>query len=110
MNNARMWLVVSPTVGLPIFLGGVAVGSFCVHVAVLSNTDWVSDFLNGDPIRTASVEGTVQTAELAGGPVELTDGETMTIVLPDGTLADAVLQKPPLEVAESRFVDRYLTD
>jgi light-harvesting protein B-800-850 alpha chain len=37
MNNAKMWLVVKPTVGIPLFLGAVAVGSFAVHVAVLSN-------------------------------------------------------------------------
>jgi hypothetical protein len=50
MNNAKMWLVVKPTVGIPLFLGAVAVGSFAVHVAVLSNTSWVSDFLQGQPL------------------------------------------------------------
>jgi len=34
MNNAKMWLVVKPTVGIPLFLSAVAVGSFAVHVAV----------------------------------------------------------------------------
>ena len=33
MNNAKLWLVVKPTVGVPLFLTGVAVGSFAVHVA-----------------------------------------------------------------------------
>jgi light-harvesting protein B-800-850 alpha chain len=32
MNNAKMWLVVKPTVGIPLFLGAVAVGSLAVHV------------------------------------------------------------------------------
>ena len=50
MNNAKMWLVVPPKVGVPIFLGAVAVGSFAVHVAVLSNTSWVSDFLSGQEL------------------------------------------------------------
>ena len=50
MNNAKMWLVVSPSVGVPLFLGAVAVGSFAVHVAVLSNTSLVSDFLSGQPL------------------------------------------------------------
>lgn len=50
MNNAKMWLVVQPTVGVPLFLAGVAVASFAVHVAVLSNTTWVSDFLSGKPM------------------------------------------------------------
>ena len=30
MNNSKMWLVVKPTVGIPMFLGAVAVGSFAV--------------------------------------------------------------------------------
>ena len=50
MNNAKMWLVVKPTVGIPLFLSAVAVGSFAVHVAVLSNTTWVADFLSGQPL------------------------------------------------------------
>ena len=52
MNNAKMWLVVSPTVGVPIFLGAVAVGSFAVHLQVVKNTSWVSDFLQGVPMGT----------------------------------------------------------
>ena len=59
MNNAKMWLVVKPTVGVPLFLSAVAVGSFAVHVAVLSNTTWVADFLSGKPLGTGAA-----TAEL----------------------------------------------
>jgi len=59
MNNAKMWLVVKPTVGVPLFLGAVAVGSFAVHVAVLSNTTWVSDFLSGNEMAAnVTTEGT----------------------------------------------------
>jgi light-harvesting protein B-800-850 alpha chain len=50
MNNAKMWLVVKPTVGIPMFLTGVALGSFLVHVAVLTNTGWVGNFLKGLPL------------------------------------------------------------
>jgi light-harvesting protein B-800-850 alpha chain len=50
MNNSKIWLVVKPTVGVPLFLSAVAVGSFAVHVAVLSNTSWVSDFLSGQEL------------------------------------------------------------
>jgi light-harvesting protein B-800-850 alpha chain len=34
-------------VGLPLFLGGVAVISLIVHTAVLLNTTWVSAFFGG---------------------------------------------------------------
>lgn len=47
MNQSRMWLVVKPTVGLPLFLGGVAVIAFTVHFAILNNTTWFPAFFGG---------------------------------------------------------------
>jgi light-harvesting protein B-800-850 alpha chain len=55
MIYGKMWLVVKPTVGIPIFLGAVAVGSFSVHLALTMNTTWVRGFLNGGAGKTASV-------------------------------------------------------
>lgn len=57
MNNGRIWCVVNPTVGLPAFLGSVALISFTVHFAVLNNTTWMKDFYNGTATKTAAVEG-----------------------------------------------------
>ena len=57
MNNGRIWCVVNPTVGLPAFLGSVALISFTVHFAVLNNTTWVGDFFKGSSKATASLEG-----------------------------------------------------
>jgi light-harvesting protein B-800-850 alpha chain len=54
MIYGKMWTVVKPTVGVPILLGAVAVGSFAVHLAITTHTTWVSKFLNGEPINTAS--------------------------------------------------------
>lgn len=62
MNNAKMWLVVPPAVGVPVFLGAVAVGSFAVHVAVLSNTSWVADFLKGQPMGTGDAVAVLEHA------------------------------------------------
>ena len=42
-----MWTVVKPTVGIPLMIGAVAVGSFSVHYAILTHTTWVSAFLEG---------------------------------------------------------------
>jgi len=50
MNQGRVWCVVNPTVGLPLFLGSVAVISFTVHFAVLNNTTWVKNFFEGVPL------------------------------------------------------------
>ena len=97
MNNAKMWLVVKPTVGVPLFLSAVAVGSFAVHVAVLSNTSWVSDFLSGKELgagdmETAAIDAQTGVAQ-AGYVVEQPDGtREVTVMLPDGTVTKAVLQ------------------
>jgi light-harvesting protein B-800-850 alpha chain len=47
MNQGRIWCVVKPTVGLPLFLGAVALMSFTVHFAVLDNTAWFKAFMQG---------------------------------------------------------------
>lgn len=47
MNQSKMWLVVNPTIGLPLFLGGVALISFTVHFAILNNTTWFPAFFGG---------------------------------------------------------------
>lgn len=105
MNNAKMWLVVPPAVGVPVFLGAVAVGSFAVHVAVLSNTSWVSDFLSGQELGTGdqsaslSVVPEAETAK-AGYVIENPDGlKEVMVKMPDGTLVRAVLQ--PDEMASA---------
>jgi light-harvesting protein B-800-850 alpha chain len=94
MNNAKMWLVVKPTVGIPLFLSAVAVGSFAVHVAVLSNTTWVSDFLKGQPIGGA-VASLEQPAPPVANAAYLVEGsQEVLVVMPDGTTARAILQLP----------------
>lgn len=47
MNQGRIWCVVKPTVGLPLFLGSVAAISLIVHFAVLNNTSWFAAFWGG---------------------------------------------------------------
>lgn len=107
MNNAKMWLVVPPAVGVPVFLGAVAVGSFAVHVAVLSNTTWVSDFLSGQPLgtgdQTASADilrgQDVETAKASFVTPLENGGQEITIIMPDGTAARAILH--PNEIMAS---------
>ena len=47
MNQARIWLVVKPSVGLPLFLGAVAVIALLVHGALVLKTDWFGSYWNG---------------------------------------------------------------
>jgi light-harvesting protein B-800-850 alpha chain len=102
MNNAKMWLVVKPTVGVPLFLGAVAVGSFAVHVAVLSNTTWVADFLSGSSAggETAALSterGVLPASADASANLPMfieanADGtQSMRVILPDGRTATLVV-------------------
>lgn len=93
MNNAKMWLVVKPTVGIPLFLTAVAVSSFAVHVAVVSQAPWLQGYYMGNPIggATASLEmpgdvAPVQAAFVVPGAQEV------LVLMPDGTTARAILQ------------------
>ena len=99
MNNSKMWLVVKPTVGIPLFLGAVAVGSFAVHVAVVTNTTWVGDFLSGQDMgssQSAAIESNVKTASANGDAVRIysVSDDEMVVMLPDGRMGKAVFTKP----------------
>ena len=54
MIYGKMWCVVKPSVGIPVFIAAVAISSFCVHLALTMNTTWVKDFLNGSAKRVAA--------------------------------------------------------
>jgi light-harvesting protein B-800-850 alpha chain len=56
MNQGRIWTVVSPNVGLPLFLGSVAVTSLIVHYAILSHTTWFSAYWQGGHSAKVSME------------------------------------------------------
>jgi light-harvesting protein B-800-850 alpha chain len=53
MIYGKIWLVVKPSVGVPLIIGAVAVASFAVHVALVTNTTWVKAFLNGNADKVA---------------------------------------------------------
>jgi light-harvesting protein B-800-850 alpha chain len=47
MIYGKLWCVVKPSVGVPIIIAAVAIASFSVHLAIVTNTTWVKAFLNG---------------------------------------------------------------
>jgi light-harvesting protein B-800-850 alpha chain len=51
MNQGRIWCVVKPTVGLPLFIGSVAVTSLLVHYAILTHTTWYPSYWQGGHYR-----------------------------------------------------------
>lgn len=56
MNQGRIWCVVNPTVGLPLFLGGVTTIALLVHASVLSNTTWFSSYWQGGAKSSAALK------------------------------------------------------
>jgi light-harvesting protein B-800-850 alpha chain len=50
MNNAKLWLVVKPGVGIPMLLAAVAIASLVVHVGLVVNTDWIANYHQGVPM------------------------------------------------------------
>jgi len=47
MKEGRIWLYVSPTVGLPLFFLAFITASLLVHASVLTNTTWMASFWQG---------------------------------------------------------------
>ena len=56
MIYGKLWLVVKPTVGVPLFLGAVAVSSFAVHYMMLTHTTWLPKYYNGAAGMTTKAE------------------------------------------------------
>jgi light-harvesting protein B-800-850 alpha chain len=54
MIYGKMWTVVRPQVGIPMFIAAVAIASFSVHLALTVNTTWVKNFLNGNAKAVAT--------------------------------------------------------
>jgi light-harvesting protein B-800-850 alpha chain len=52
-GQAGLWLYVKPSLGLPHFLGGIALTAIAIHLAVVGHTTWFNKFLNGEKIKAS---------------------------------------------------------
>jgi light-harvesting protein B-800-850 alpha chain len=68
MNQGRIWCVVHPTVGLPLFLGSVALTSLAVHTAVMTHTTWMSSYWAGSTRTKVSMETTQPSVNPGSSP------------------------------------------
>lgn len=59
MNQGKIWRVVNPTVGVPLFLGAVAVTSLFVHYQLLTKTQWLPAYYQGGAKATKAAEAPV---------------------------------------------------
>jgi light-harvesting protein B-800-850 alpha chain len=57
VNNGKMWLMVKPSVGLPLFFISIALTSLIVHAAILTHTTWYPAYYQGSAgkVRTVAV-------------------------------------------------------
>jgi light-harvesting protein B-800-850 alpha chain len=92
MNNAKLWLVVKPTVGIPLFLSAVVIGSTVVHLGVVMNTDYVEAFQAGETIAavesntnvakaTSIIDQAVSDASVREATITFDDGRTARITI-----------------------------
>ncbi len=89
MNQGKIWLVVKPTVGLPLFLGGVTVIALAVHAAVLTNTKWYPAYYSGK----AAVAAVMPAKTAQATPAATTTTAAATTVAPT-LVAKAATDKP----------------
>lgn len=47
MNEGRIWLYVSPNIGIPMFFAAVAIVALLVHASILNNTTWFAGYWQG---------------------------------------------------------------
>jgi light-harvesting protein B-800-850 alpha chain len=59
MNQGKIWRVVSPTVGVPLFLGAVAVTSVFVHYQLLTKTAWFPAYYQGGAKAVKAADATL---------------------------------------------------
>lgn len=64
MNQGKIWRVVNPTVGVPLFLGAVAVTSLFVHYQLLTHTSWMPAYYQGKAKTVAAAPAPEATVAL----------------------------------------------
>ncbi|MEI6486585.1 MAG: light-harvesting protein [Sphingomonadales bacterium] len=58
MNEGRIWLYLSPNIGLPVFFVAMAAVALLVHASVLMNTTWFAAFWQGGAATVAAAPAT----------------------------------------------------
>jgi light-harvesting protein B-800-850 alpha chain len=69
MIYGKLWCVVKPSVGIPLFLSAVAISSFAVHLTLLNTAPWLRNYYVGAGPKAAMV---VDTPAVAAAPPQAT--------------------------------------
>jgi light-harvesting protein B-800-850 alpha chain len=59
MIYGKLWCVVKPSTGIPLFLSAVAISSFAVHLALLNTAPWLKAYYAGGGKATAAATAPV---------------------------------------------------
>jgi len=70
MIYGKIWCVVKPTVGIPLFLGSVALTSLFVHYHLLQATGWMKTYYMGKA-KTAMLDSATPMAAAPPGEAVL---------------------------------------
>jgi light-harvesting protein B-800-850 alpha chain len=54
MIYGKLWCVVKPSTGIPLFLSAVAISSFAVHLTLLNTAPWLKAYYAGGTKATAA--------------------------------------------------------
>jgi light-harvesting protein B-800-850 alpha chain len=65
MIYGKIWLVVKPTVGVPLYLGAVALTSLFVHYQLLNHTSWLPKYYQGAAVAKVADAGMAPTVAMA---------------------------------------------
>jgi light-harvesting protein B-800-850 alpha chain len=49
-----MWLVLKPSIGIPVFFVAIVLASLSIHFSILNNTTWFKAFLQGNAAPAAA--------------------------------------------------------
>jgi light-harvesting protein B-800-850 alpha chain len=65
MIYGKLWCVVKPSTGIPLFLSAVAISSFAVHLALLNTAPWLKAYYAGGAKATVAATAPADTATAA---------------------------------------------
>lgn len=69
MIYGKIWCVVKPSVGIPLFLSAVAVSSFAVHLTLLNTAPWLKNYyVGGQKAATAAAAPAAAAETVAAAP------------------------------------------
>lgn len=77
MNEGRIWLYVSPSVGIPLFFIAIAAVALLVHASILMNTSWFGGYWEGSAAAAPApaAAAPAEAAPMEAAPMEAAPAE-----------------------------------